>query len=421
MEYERLIFHIDVNSAFLSWEAVFRLHVLGETLDLRTIPSAVGGDVSKRHGIILARSAPAKKLGVRTGDTINDAKKLCPNLMLVAPHYDLYQKCSDAFMGILREFSPCVEPYSIDEAYCDMTGTIGLYGSPVVAANLIKDTIYQRLGFTVNVGISTNKLLAKMASDFKKPNMVHTLFPEEIETKMWVLPVNELFCVGSATARKLRMLGIRTIGDLARMDLEVLQSHFKKQGELIYAFANGMDIATVVDGEHKNKGYGNSTTMAKDVQDLQGAREVLLALSETVCTRLRKDHVMAGVVAVSTVDYEFNSMSHQKTLFSPSNITNEIFQSAWELFQQMWDGTPLRNIGVHTSKMIEGEAPRQMNLFDMNRYDRYAKLDNAVDCVREKYGDDSIMRASFLKSPIYHMTGGISKEKKKPKYNTKIK
>lgn len=421
MEENKLIFHIDVNSAFLSWEAVYRLHILGEKEDLRNIPSAVGGDISKRHGIILAKSTPAKRYGVRTGDTIGDAKKRCPNLKVVAPHYDLYDSCSAAFMGILREFSPSVEQYSIDEAYCDMTGTIGLYGSPVIAANLIKDTIYQRLGFTVNIGISTNKLLAKMASDFQKPNKVHTLFPDEIEKKMWKLPVKELFYVGPATARRLRLLGIQTIGELAKTDLDLLRSHFKKQGEVIYAFANGIDVSSVVNEAPKNKGYGNSTTIAFDVEDEASARSVLLSLTETVCTRLRKDDMVAGVVAVSMVDFEFEHMSHQKTLLSPTNVTNEIFESVWPLFLEMWDGTPLRNIGVHTSKVVEGETPKQMNLFDMDRFERFAKLDQAVDQVREKYGSDSIMRASFLNSPIYHMTGGISKEKKRPKYDTGIK
>ncbi len=411
---DKIIFHIDVNSAFLSWEAVYRLHILGEKTDLREIPSAVGGDIKKRHGIILAKSTSAKKYGIRTGDTINDALKLCPQLVLVPPHYDLYESSSKAFMEILREYSPCVEQYSIDEAYCDMTGTIGLYGSAVVAANLIKDRISKELGFTVNVGISTNKLLAKMASDFKKPNLVHTLFPEEMERKMWKLPVEELFYVGHATKRKLHALGIHTIGELAKTDLNILRAHFKKYGEVIYSFANGIDISVVSEEAPLNKGYGNSTTIAFDVDQSGAAKMVLLSLAETVGARLRADHAMVTVVAVSIVDSLFNHASHQMTLFSPTNTTNEIHRAACRLFDEFWDGSPIRNLGIHTSKVVRGNVERQLNLFDMNRYERLAKLDKTVDQVREKYGHDSIIRATFLNNPIHHMTGGISPEKRKP-------
>lgn len=413
---EKLIFHIDVNSAFLSWEAVYRLHILGDNLDLREIPSAVAGDIKKRHGIILAKSTPAKKYGVRTGDTISDAMKLCPELMIVPPHYDLYETCSKAFMEILRELSPCVEQYSVDEAYCDMTGTIGLYGSAVVAANLIKDRIYNELGFTVNIGVSSNKLLAKMASDFKKPNLVHTLFPEEIEKKLWKLPVEELFYVGHATKKKLHELGIHTIGELAKTDLDVLRAHFKKYGEVIYAFANGIDVSVVSNEVPANKGYGNSTTIAFDVDQENVAKMILLSLAETVSTRLRADDVVAGVIAVSMVDSEFHHASHQMTLLSPTNTTVELHKSACRLFDELWDGSPIRNLGIHTSKVTKGDSVRQLNLFDMNRYEKLSKLDTTVDAIRKRYGDDSIMRAAFLKSPIYHMAGGIPPEKRKSDY-----
>lgn len=417
---DKIIFHIDVNSAFLSWEAVYRLRIRGEKTDLREIPSAVAGDVKKRHGIILARSTPAKKYGVRTGDTISDALKLCPNLVMVPPHYDLYESCSEAMMEILKEFSPCVEQYSVDEAFCDMTGTVGLYGSAVVAATLLKDKIYSELGFTVNVGISTNKILAKMASDFNKPNQVHTLFPEEIEQKMWNLPVGELFFVGPATKRKLHALGIHTIGQLAGTDPDILRAHFKKFGEVIHAFANGIDLSVVAEEAPPNKGYGNSTTIAFDVDDGSTAKMVLLSLAEKVCTRLRADKVMAMVVAVSIVDIYFRRSSHQMTLISPSNITNEIHKASCRLFDQLWDGTPIRHLGIHTSRIVRGDVYKQINLFDMNRYEKLAKMDATVDSIRERYGDDSVKRAIFLNGPIYHMAGGISPEKRKPKYKEGI-
>lgn len=413
---ERVIFHIDVNSAFLSWEAVYRLHVLGDDQDLRTIPSAVAGDVKKRHGIILARSIPAKVYGVRTGDMISDATKLCPNLKLVPPHYDLYEKSSKAFMKILREFSPCVEQYSIDEAFCDMSETVALYGTPVVAANLIRERIKNELGFTVNIGVSNNKLLAKMASDFTKPDRVHTLFPEEVEKKMWPLPVGDLFFVGRATKKRLKYLGITTIGELAKTDVSILKAHFKKHGELIHEFANGIDVSLVSNKSVANKGYGNSTTIAFDVEDALTAKLVLLGLAETVTTRLRDDNMVARVVAVEIVDNEFRRCSHQMTLYSATNGTSEIYQAACKLFDNLWDQSPIRHLGIHTSKVEEDSGMRQLNLFDMEKNEKLAKLDKAIDSIRGRYGADAVMRASFVGSDIYHMTGGISPEKRKVDY-----
>ena len=215
----KVIFHIDVNSAYLSWEAAYRLeHGIEEGLDLREIPSAIAGDRNKRHGVILAKSIPAKNQGVLTGEPSVKAISKCPDLKLVPPNHKLYQQYSNAFFEILQEFSPRVEKYSIDEAFCDMTGTHALFGRPVEAARKIKERIKKDLKFTVNIGISSNKLLAKMASDFKKPDMIHTLFPNEVEKKMWPLPVGKLFSVGKATVRRLEALGIYTIGELAQTD-----------------------------------------------------------------------------------------------------------------------------------------------------------------------------------------------------------
>ncbi len=413
--FDKIIFHVDVNSAFLSWEAVYRLKILGEEIDLREIPSAVGGDVEKRHGIILAKSIPAKKYNIQTGESIHEALIKCPNLTLVQPHYDLYDKSSKSFIEILKEYSSCVEQYSVDEAYCDMTGTEYLFGSPVVAATTIKDRIHRELGFTVNIGISTNKLLAKMAGDFKKPNLVHTLFPDEIE-KMWRLPVSELFYVGRATTKSLLKLGIRTIGELAKADVNMLRSHLKSHGEVIWCFANGIDVSIVEPQAPANKGYGNSTTIAFDVENANTAKLVLLSLAETVCTRLRKDNMIASVVSVSIVDFEFKYVSHQITLFTATNITNEIHKASCQLFDELWDGTPIRKLGIHTSRVIENDHVRQLDLFTMDKYEKYEKLDRAIDNIRFRYGEHSIMRATYLNGirKMDHMSGGISKEKLKP-------
>ena len=411
---DKLIFHVDVNSAFLSWEAVYRLHIMLDRIDLREIPSAVGGDIKKRHGIILAKSTPAKKFNIKTGEPLVDALKKCPELVVVPPRYSLYETCSNAFINILKDYCPCVEQYSIDEAFCDLSGTGYLYEDAVKLAYKIKDRIYEELGFTVNIGVSSNKLLAKMASELKKPNMVHTLFPNEIEAKMWKLPVSELFYVGRATTRKLCNLGINTIGDLARTDISILRSHLKKHGELIHNFANGLDITEVVGEPPKNKGYGNSTTTPFDICNKEEAYTVLLSLAETVCTRLRIDQVVAKVVAIHIVDIDFNHASHQTTLLTATNITSEIYKTACRLFDNLWDQkTPIRHLGIHTSRVEEDTGTRQLTLFDMTTpYEKLNKLDRAIDLIRNKYGADSIKRATFIDHPIYHMSGGIPPEKR---------
>lgn len=411
---DRIIFHVDVNSAFLSWEAVYRLNFLGEKIDLRDIPSAVCGDIRKRHGIILAKSTPAKKYKVQTAETISDALKKCPDLILVAPHYDLYEVSSHAFIEVLREFSPIVEQYSIDEAYMDMTGTQALWGSPVVAANYIKDKIHRELGFTVNIGISSNKLLAKMAGDFQKPNKVHTLFPEEIEKKMWPLPVGDLFFCGRATEKKLRNLGIHTIGEVAKTDISFMKYHLKKHGEILWLFSHGVDPSELITAPPEAKGYGNSMTIPFDVSDYDSAHLVLLSLAESVGMRLRKDHKKISAVAVSIKNFALQTQIHQITLFSATNITNEIYQAANQAFIETWDGyTPVRQLGIHTSRVCDDSQSRQLDLFQLDQYEKDEKLDKAIDSIRMRYGEKAVYRASYLNARINPVNGGISKDKHK--------
>lgn len=413
---QKVIFHIDVNSAFLAWEATYRLHHLGGKTDLRKQVSAVGGDMAMRHGIILAKSIPAKKYRIKTGETIVEAKQKCPNLILVPPNYGLYEQCSKAFMDILRQYSPDVEQYSIDEAFVDMTGTEKLWGDPITAANGMKNRIRDTLGFTVNIGISENKLLAKMASDFQKPDQVHTLWKEEIPSKMWPLPVSDLFFVGRATTKKLFKLGIQSIGDLAHSDPALLKIHLKKHGEVIWAFANGMDVSVVQPEAPANKGYGNSTTIAFDVSDASTAKLVLLALAETVGTRLRAAKVRAEVIAVGIKSHDLSYASHQMTLQNATNITTVIHHCACRLFDELWDGTAIRHLGIHTSRVKDGMDMRQIDMFDTTDYVKLEKMDATVDQIRKRYGIDSVMRAAFVGSPIDHMSGGISREKRTVDY-----
>ncbi len=414
---DRVIFHIDVNSAFLSWEAAYRLHHLGGKLDLRTIPSAVGGDMAKRHGIILAKSGPAKAYKIQTGEPVVDALRKCPDLVLVPPNYNLYQRSSAAFIDLLKQYSPMVEQYSIDEAFMDMTGTESLFGEPENVAAEMKERIQNELGFTVNIGISNNKVLAKMASDFQKPNRVHTLWGREIKEKMWPLPVSELFFVGRATTKKLLGLGIKTIGELAQTHLSIIKSHFGKNGEIIWAFANGIDCSAVEPTPPPNKGYGNSTTIAFDVTDFETAHLVLLSLAETVSARLRSDNVKISVISVGIKDYNLAYYGHQKTIDTPTNITREIYETACQIFDEAWNKIPIRHLGIHTNH-VTAESSRQINIFDSMDYEKQEKLDRIVDDIRKRFGIDSIKRASFIKSEsIDHMSGGISREKKSVDYS----
>ena len=413
---KHIIFHIDVNSAFLSWEAVYRLTHKGGEQDLREIASAVGGDVTLRHGIILAKSIPAKDYGIKTGESIPEAKRKCPDLVLVPPNYGLYEQCSAAFIEILREYSDVVEQYSIDEAFVDMSTSCHLFGIPENVATQIKDRIRGELGFTVNIGISTNKLLAKMASDFQKPDRVHTLYPEEIRRKMWPLPVSDLFFVGHATAKKLFSMGIRTIGELAAADPAWLKSVLKKQGEIVWGFANGIDLSTVLVQPAANKGYGNSTTTPYDVTDVEMADRVLLALSETVGNRLRADQVQIRVVSVGIKYADLSYASHQKVLSDPTNLTIEIHDTACHLFRELWDGRPIRHLGVHTSRVNGADLGRQLKLFDTIDYEKLSRMDETVDGIRKRFGNDAVMRAAFLGQPVDHMSGGISREKRSVDY-----
>ncbi len=390
-----IYFHIDVNNAFLSWEALYRMRELGETQDIRELDAIIGGDVSKRHGIVLAKSMSAKKYGIVTGEPVVSAMRKCPTLQSFDPHMWYYKECSKALMELFERYAPVVDQYSIDEAFLDMSGTYTLYGDPIEFAYKLKDEIRDTLGFTVNIGISSNRLLAKMASDFKKPDRVHTLFPDEIQEKMWPLPVEDLFYVGKSTASRLHALGIHTIGDIASTDFAVLESHFKSHGVVIYNFANGIDFTLEDRTEAVQKGYGNSTTIAYDIKDSESAYHTIMGLCESVCIRMRRDEVQALVLSVELKDSNFIVKRHQRTLLSPTNVTDECYEIACELFDELWDGSPIRLIGVSANKVTDAGV-RQMNLFDMESHEKRKSLDQALDSIRDRYGNGAVKRGSFL-------------------------
>ena len=412
---DRVIFHVDANSAFLSWTAAYKVKVLGEEQDIREVPSVVAGDKESRHSIILAKSTPAKKYGIKTGEPLFQALEKCPDLVVVQPDYGLYVEASRHFVEMLRQFSPSVEQYSIDEAWVDMTGTERLWGPPRLAAEKLRQRIWEELGFTVNVGISSNKLLAKMAGDFEKPNKVHTLFPEEVEEKFWPLPVRDLFLVGAATERKLKMLGIYTIGDLAHADVNVLKRRLGKHGETIWHFANGRNADAVTPQPAENKGYGNSVTTPQDVLTHEQGHQVLLSLCETVASRMRADDKCGSCVTVHLRTNAFHHFSHQSCLLGATNITGEIYREACRVFDEAWDGvTPLRQIGVQMTRLSR-EPYQQYDFFSgmtPQQYEKKMKLDETVDALRDKYGEDAVRRGKFAQSPGAHMAGGLDKARR---------
>ncbi len=392
---ERQILHVDVNNAFLSWTAIDRL-ASGETLDIRTIPAVIGGDEASRHGVVLAKSMKAKEFGVKTGEPIYQARKKCPNLQVFQGDYASYQKHSNDLYQLLLEYTDQIERFSVDECFMDMTLFLHPNEKLIDKAYEINKRVKEELGFTVNIGVANNKLLAKMASDFKKPDRVHTLYPEEIKTKMWILPISELFMVGRKSIPKLAQMGIKTIEDLASQDEKMLIKRFGKHGKLMWEYANGIDQSPVVYEPEQPKCIGNSITLPEDIYNINRLNEVLLALSEQVAFRLRKHALKANVVSVQIKTKDFISYSHQKTLASPTNITKEIYETSKELLSNLHQNRGIRLIGIQTSKLVENEQ-MQLSIFDNTTNTKQEKIENVVNDLKKKYGYEVITRAGEMK------------------------
>ena len=393
----RLIFHIDVNSAFLSWESVRR--VKQGLPDLRNVPACIGGDPKKRTGIVVAKSIPAKKYGVQTGEPVAMALRKCPDLVIAKSDFELYIKCSRAFKEICASYAPVMESFSIDEVFLDMTGTSLIYPDPVRTAHEIKDKIRNELGFTVNVGISTNKLLAKMASDFEKPDKVHTLFPEEIPTKMWPLPVRDLLFLGKASEKKLTEAGIHTIGDMAHArETEIQTLLGNKAGHQLWQYACGIDDSPVRAQPEEAKGFSVETTFNDDIVSVEQVLPILLEQCDVVATRMRRKEKKCTSVSVTFRTLDFRNRSHQTTLPNATDMTDEIYKNAKKLFIESWKGDPLRLIGVALTNLTD-ESFEQMSLFEDNEQkERHRKLDATMDAIRQKFGNDKITRASIMNS-----------------------
>lgn len=391
--------HIDVNNAFLSWTAVFRLKQ-GEKVDIRNTYAIIGGDEKSRHGIVLAKSMPAKKRGVVTAETIYSAKKKCPNLEVYPPNYSFYKKMSDSMFNLIRTYSPDIEQMSIDECFLDYTPVKHLYGDEVKFAYDLKKRIKDELGFTVNVGIANNKLCAKMASDFSKPYKVHTLYANEVFSKMWPLKVDDLFGIGRQTALKLHKLNINTIYDLAHTDRNFLYKYFKNQAVDMIDRAWGRGSDVVKSEADAPKGIGNEVTLKKNIFDKDELKPYLLALAENVSLRLRKEEKYACVVVVTVKDRFFKRFSHQKKLVNATQLTEEVYKVSCEILNEMNIDDGIRLIGIRLDKLTDSSI-HQVSLFeDLKVREGNNELERTVDKLKEKYGFKIIKKAGQMDKRI---------------------
>jgi DNA polymerase-4 len=397
----QIIMHIDVNSAFLSWTAAYEKQ-LGMDRDIRTIPSVIGGNEQSRHGIVLAKSTPAKKYKIQTGMSLMEARRLCPNLLVVPPNYNVYVRASKALREYLHKYTPDIQVFSIDECFLKFNDLNR--EEAVELAYKIKDGIKENFGYTVNIGISENKLLAKQAGDLEKPDKCHTMFPDEIKEKLWVLPVEELFMVGRRTKPKLNRWGIYTIGDLANADYHLISTQLKSHGRMIYNYAWGRDCSIFSTGE-PIKSVGNSSTLRANVCDHETAHVILLSLTEMTAWRLREASMNCRVVSVGIKDKDFGYAAKQRKLDYFTDCTRDIYLNICSLFDELWNGNPIRQLGVHVSD-LEFSNIKQINIFQDELSKKNEILDKAVDKIRSRFGDEAVIRGVFANTDLSPLLGG---------------
>lgn len=396
---ERIIMHIDVNNAFLSWTAVDYLRK-GSKIDIRNTYAVIGGDEKSRNGIVLAKSTPAKQMGVVSAESIYNARKKCKNLKVYPPDFKLYSEMHKKFIGIISEYSPDIEIASIDECYLDYGKIKKLNGDEVKFAYMLKERIKKELGFTVNIGIANNKLCAKMASDFTKPDKVHTLYESEVKEKMWPLPIGDLLGIGKQTVPKLNAIGINKIGDLANYDPFILAKYFKNYSNKMIEIAHGIDDSVVDSSEYIPKGIGNEFTLEHDTNSKEELYKNLFLLSEMVGTRLRKQNKRAGVICVILKDIYFKRKSKQRKLRNSTNVTSEIYEISKSILNELHSDEYIRLIGLRLDDLTESNI-YQTSLFDSTeKHDNEEKIDKVIDDINKKLGKGTIKKASLFNKEI---------------------
>lgn len=397
---ERIILHIDCNNAFLSWTAVNMLHN-GSKVDIRERYAVIGGDEKTRRGIVLAKSVPCKRAGVVTAETLYTARKKCPYLEVYPPNYKMYKKYSDIMYTYLCNYTNEIERYSIDECFLDYTDVYQKWGDPVKIAYKIKNEIRDNFGFTVNVGVGNNKLLAKMASDFEKPDKVHTLFNSEVKEKMWPLAVEDLFMIGKSGSKKLHELGITTIGDLANTPQEFLIRHFKSMGKMMWEYANGIDDSDVESERGNPKSISNSVVLPYDYSNVDDIYKILRYLATDVGEKLREKKMYAQNVGIWIKYHDFSKVSKQSILDKLINRNEDIYDNAIKLFDKLWnldDDKKVRSLCVFVNNLTT-VYKKQLSLFDQEDSDNNEdnELEKALLEIKKKYGDASITYADRIK------------------------
>lgn len=388
---ERLILHIDVNSAFLSWSAL-KLLEEGYNKDIRDEISVIAGDPNKRHGVIVAASIPAKKIGIKPPINLYEARKKCKDLIVVKPDFNYYYNKSKRLINYLKSLFPEVQQYSIDECFIDYSSMKMLYGDEVKYAYKLKDDIYKIFGFTVNIGIGNNKLSAKMASDFEKPNKVHTLYKNEFKEKIWNKDISELFMAGKSSCSKLRELNINTIGELANSDIQMLIRNLKSHGKLLYEYANCIDDSEVeTESYNERKGIGFSRTLEFDSDDKDLIFKYLYNFSKDISKKLREKKVYANTLMVTIRNYEFKTTNHQQKYLNSINLTDDIYEKAKELFINTWDREPIRLIGLRATDFTDSNN-YQISIFDNNTIKNDKIISDIIDNINSKYGDNIVTK-----------------------------
>ncbi len=388
-----IIFHIDVNNAFLSWSAVYLLKN-GYKEDIRTIPSVVAGDETKRHGIVLAKSEVAKKYGIKTAETLHTARTKCKELQIFPPNFNFYKEMSDKLYNYYLTFTPDVERFSIDECFLDLSNTTLLYDDILELAYKMKNEIKENFGFTVNIGIGNNKLCAKMAGDFSKPDKVHTLFSNEIKMKLWPLPIEDLLFIGKSSSQELRKLNIETIGDLAKANPNLLYKHFKNRSSFMIEYANGIDDSKVISKNGKNKCISFSETLEFDTKDKEFLKQKLMIMCEKIGLKLRRDKLYARTIAITIKTNYFKDYSHQKKLVNETNNTMELYKNVLDILDITLSDNLIRNIGVRVSDLVKTKNS-QISLFDKIPSQEDDKIQEVLDDINLKYNDLKIMPAVF--------------------------
>lgn len=390
---ERVILHSDINNCYASIECLYDESLRGKAV-------AVAGSVEARHGIVLAKSEPAKRCGVKTGDTVWQAQKKCRDLIVVPPHFDRYVKYSKLVRGIYRRYTDEIEPFGLDEAWLDVTGSRSLFGDGVQIANDIRTRIREEFGLTVSVGVSFNKVFAKLGSDMKKPDAVTEITRQDFREKIWNLPVADMLGCGRATVQKLKQYGVYTIGQLAACDVRFLTNVFGKGGEMLWRYANGLDAARVCpDGfVPVSKSIGHGATCVRDLQTPREVWLVMLSLSQEIGRRLFAEHLAATAVQISVKNNALFVRQYQHPLPLPTQSAFELAQAAFSLFQSVyrWE-LPVRAVTVRAISLTDDAAPIQTDLFsDFARHTQQEKIDTAVRNIRARYGKGSIFNACLL-------------------------